>query len=163
MEKSQGTNEGSFMSSEYIENPENRERIKCEFQRAIEATLAEFSDKTGDSEFTFEKIAVPYQSNPPVVLAMATISSKKLQYFCISWLPAKKNLARTMIMVRHKYRRQGVASTMNLITEAIARKLGCTSVTVQAIVETSMDYWRKKPDFKLDETSRSATKYFEAS
>jgi len=159
-ENPQATNEINFTSKEYVSKTENRESLKREFQRAIETTLSEFSDQTGDSDVVFEKIEIPYQLNPPVVLAVATVTSKKIQYFCIDWVPSEKSLIRTMIMIRDEYQGQGMGTAMNSVTEAIAKKLGCKSVTVQAIVDTSIDYWKKKPDYKFNEANRSATKYF---
>jgi len=160
VENPRGTNENLYKNADYISNVENRETIKRKFQKAIETTLSEFSDKTGDSDFVFERLKIPYQLDPPVVVAMATVLSKKLEYFCISWIPSQKKLTRTMIMVRDEYRGQGIGSAMNSVTETIAKKLGCTNITVEAIVETSIEYWKNKSDYKLDEVSRSATKYF---
>ena len=160
IENPQMTGEEKFRDAEYISDPENRESIKREFQEAIETTLLDFSDQTGDSNFVFEKIEVPYQLDPPVVLAMATVSSKKLRYFLISWLPAQKTLTRTMIMIREGYEGKGIGSIMNPITEEIAKKLKCSSVTIEAIIRTSRDYWEKKPDYILDKDKHSATKYF---
>ncbi len=159
IENSQTTSEEKFRDAGYISDPENRESIKREFQEAIETTLLDFSNQTGDSNFVFEKIEVPYQLDPPVVLAMATVSSKKLQYFLISWLPSKKTLTRTMVMIREGHQGEGIGSTMNSITEEIAKKLKCSSVTVQAIIKASRDYWEKKPDYSLDKDKHSATKY----
>lgn len=63
-----------------------------------------------------------------------------------------------IIMVGYEYRHKGVATTLTEMTEKVARELGAKTLIFEDILETSMEYWRKRSDVIVDENRHKAIK-----
>lgn len=73
--------------------------------------------------------------------------SQEVGSYSVIWRPLKKELERWAIYIRPEYQGEGIGSSLNAITEQIARDLGCNRLVMKGIVDTSLEYWRNREGY----------------
>lgn len=123
----------------------------------VEEIFREVGVKIGDAFFV--EVTEDYNPDKEDDYSLRIyIESSKVDYIRMTYRPLKNNVDWYKVSVNTNYRKQGIGTALEEGVEHIARMLGAHSLTLSNIVDSSLEYWRRKSGVVFDETGRNAIK-----